>query len=217
MRKGLIVFLSFLIGLFLTNVSLADIPSPPVAQEIRIELSQNYPDYQFYFCSYKIEVKPNPNPPHPSRPNMIVGVPESFEQKLIELTADKPFIQPITSHIQYRSDKLSERVYWLVAIKKSQVAELESKIKSTVLDSKPIEGIKSARLEDSLPISGDWIKGAKIVVNKVSIGEKEMELKVEEGTASVGKVANCVGLGLLLTGIALIGGWWSKNKYIRNG
>jgi hypothetical protein len=208
------VTLSVIISLIFVNIALADVPAPPVAQEIQIELARNYPDYQFYLCSYQIEVKPNPNPPHPSRPDMVVSVPGSFEQKAIDLSPDKPFSQPVTSHIRYRSDKLSERVYWLAAIKKSQTPQLEAKIKEAVLNSIRTDGIRLARLEDTLPAGGDQSKGAKTVVNKVSLDEKEMKLTVEEGASNVKSGITCFGIGLFLTGLALLGGWWTKKRSI---
>jgi hypothetical protein len=179
-----------------------------VAQEIRVELSENYPDYQFYLCSYKIKVVPNPNPPHPSRPTMIVKLPESFEQKPIEL----PFNQTINSLVEYRGGKLSEKVFWLVAIKKSQAQELEPKIKSAVLDSS-VEGIKKKALEDSIYDLKNERKVVKVVVNKVSMDEKEIKLKVEAGEASAGSFS-CLGVGLFLVGLVLIGGWRLKKASI---
>jgi hypothetical protein len=203
-----------IIGLIFVNTALADVPAPPVAQEIQIELAQNHPDYQFYLCSYKIEVKPNPNPPHPSRPDMVVKVPGSFEQKAIDLSSDKPFSLAITSHIRYRSDELSERVYWLAAIKRSQTSELEGKITEAVLNAIRTDGIRLSRLEDTLPTGGDQSKGAKTVVNKISLDEKDMKLTVQEGNSNVKSGITCFGIGLFLTGLALLGAWWTKKRSI---
>lgn len=208
---------SLLIGLFSVNMALADIPPPPVAKEIRIELNLvSRTDYQFYLCSYNLEVKPNPNPPHPSRPNMIVNVPDSFQMKKIELSNDKPYSEPIgTGRVQNRGSYYDKTLY-LVAIDKSRIAELESKIKEAIDNNKVGDySIRFVRIETSLELRSDEGKGAKVVVNKISLDAKDMILTVEEGTAKTisGKTSNCIGFGLLLTGIALFGGWWSRKSF----
>lgn len=208
---------SLLIGLFSINIALADIPPPPVAKEIRIELNLvSRTDYQFYLCSYNLEVKPNPNPPHPSRPNMTVNVPDSFQMKKIELSADKPYSETLGSgRIQNRGSYYDKTLY-LVAIDKSRIAELEPKIKEAIDNKKDGDySIRFVRLETSLELRSDEGKGAKVVVNKISLDAKDMILTVEEGTAKTisGKASNCIGFGLLLTGIALFGGWWSRKSF----
>lgn len=208
---------SLLIGLFSINIALADIPPPPVAKEIRIELNLvSRTDYQFYLCSYNLEVKPNPNPPHPSRPNMTVNVPDSFQMKKIELSADKPYSEMLGSgRIQNRGSYYDKTLY-LVAIDKSRIAELEPKIKEAIDNKKDGDySIRFVRLETSLELRSDEGKGAKVVVNKISLDAKDMILTVEEGTAKTisGKASNCIGFGLLLTGIALFGGWWSRKSF----
>lgn len=209
------LILTTVIGLFFTIPTLADIPAPPVAQEIRIEIDKNYSDYQFYLCSYKLEVKPNPNPPHPSRPNMIVSIPDSFEQKPIDLTTDKPITQPINSFINYRSDKLSSRVFYIAAIKKSQAADLEAKIKDVIVNSTKIDGILTKPLEDTLELKGSDNKGATVVVNKISVDQGGLQSTIEEGTsASISNTGKCIGLGLFLTGIVFISGWWTRKKFL---
>lgn len=189
---------------------LADIPAPPVANEIRVEIDKNYPDYQFYLCSYKLTVVPNPNPPHPSRPNMITPVLDSFEQKTIDLATDKPLLIPITSNINYRSDKLSDKNFFIVAIKKSQASDLEAKIKDVVLNTVKVDDILSIALRDTLQLAGSGNKGAAIVVNKININQNRIELTVEEGNSAGGK---CIGLGLFLFGIVFISGWWTRKKF----
>lgn len=216
MNKFNFVF-SVIIGLFFVNVILGDIPPPPVAQEIRIELNQNYPDYQFYLCSYKLEVKPNPNPPHPSRPNMIVVVPDSFQMKKIDLSKENPYSEPLgNSRIQYRGSLYDKDLY-LVAIEKSKVAELESKIKDAIDNGKKEDAfIRFVEIETAFESRGNGGNGVKILVNKISIDEKGMNRKVEEGTATAvsNKVSSCIGLGFLLTGTALIGGWWMRKRLV---
>jgi hypothetical protein len=204
--------------LILASVSfvLADIPAPPVAQSIRIELLQNSPDYQFYLCSYRLEVKPNPNPPHPSRPNMIVKVPDSFELKKIELSPDKPYHEKLgNSRIQYRGSLYDKELY-LVAIKKSQMAELEPKIKEAIDNDK--EGdyeIRFVTLGTAILANGDGRKGAKVIVNKISLDEKDMIRNVYEGmtSSSSDKTLNNIGLGFLLTGLVFGGGWWTRRRF----
>ncbi|MBX7171442.1 MAG: hypothetical protein K1X72_10845 [Pyrinomonadaceae bacterium] len=212
-----VIIFSFLTVLILANIVRADIPPPPVADSIRIELNLvSRDDYQFYLCSYKLNVVPNPNPPHPSRPNMIVTVPDSFQMKKIELSGSNPYSETLGSgRIQYRGSYYDKSLY-LVAIKKSRVDELEPKIKEAIDNNKSGDySIRFVRLETSLEIRSDEGKGAKVVVNKVSLDEKDMILTVEEGKVSSvsGKASNCIGLGLLFAGFALISGWFVKRKY----
>lgn len=195
------------------GIALADIPSPPVGEEIRIELDKSYSDYQFYLCSYDVEVKANPNPPHPSRPTMIANVPGSFQMKKIDLSGAEPFILPIDkSRVKHRGSDISSKAMWLVAVKKSSAAELESKIQEAV-DGKPYSGeIKLTHLEDSLESRKDERTGAKVVVNRISIDEKGMTLKVEEGNALVSTARNCIGVGLILTAFMIFGGLWVRKS-----
>lgn len=207
-----------ILGLLFVGSVLADIPPPPVAQEIRIEINLvSREDYQFYLVSYDLKVVPNPNPPHPSRPNMIVNVPDSFQMKKIELSNDKPYSEPLGSgRIQYRGSVYDKTLY-LVAIKKSQVAELEPKIKETIDKNQLGDyAIRFVNLHTSIDTKDD--KSAKVIVNKISLDAKDMIVTVEEGTTSTvsatsGKTTNCIGLGFLLTGIALFGGWFGRRKF----
>lgn len=213
-KPNLVLMLIF--GLLFVNSVSADIPPPPVAQEIRIELDKNYTDYQFYLCSYKLEVKPNPNPPHPSRPNMIVRIPDSFELKKIELSYEKPYSEALgSSRIQYRGS-IYDKSLFLVAVEKSKAAELESKIQNAIDSGKSDDkSIRFVNLEESFESRTNEGKGVKVVVNKISLDDKGMTLNVEEGTAKniSGKTANCIGLGLLFAGIALFGGWWTRKRF----
>jgi hypothetical protein len=58
----------------LTANILADIPPSPIGEKIRIELNQDYSEYQFFLCSYAVVRKANLNPPHPLRPYITVKV-----------------------------------------------------------------------------------------------------------------------------------------------
>lgn len=211
------LFLSLIFSLFLINTTLADIPPPPIGESIRIELTQNYPDYQFYLCSYKLEVKPNPNPPHPSRPNMVVIVPDSFQMKKIDLSKDNPYNEMLgKSRIQNRGS-LYDRNLYLVAIEKSQVAELEPKIKESIDNRKNGNTlIRVVRIETAYESRDGDRKGVKVIVNKISMDEKKMNSTVEEGTTSAvsGKTSKYIGLGFLFTGLALIGGWWARKRLV---
>ena len=200
--------LAIILGILFVSSVLADIPPPPVAQEIRIEINVNArEDYQFYLCSYDLKVVPNPNPPHPSRPNMIVNVPDSFQMKKIELSNDTPYSEKLGSgRIQYRGSLYDKSLY-LAAIKKSQMAELESKIKDAI-DKNQQNSIFFVNLHTSIDTKDT--QGAKSIVNKVSLDDKGMTVKVEEGTNSP---FNCIGLGFILTGIAFLGGWFGKKKF----
>lgn len=202
-----------ILGLFIVSSVLADIPPPPVAQEIRIEININSSeDYQFYLCSYDLKVVPNPNPPHPSRPNMIVNVPDSFQMKKIELSSDKPYSEKLgEGRIQYRGSLYDKSLY-LAAIKKSEIVELESKIKEAI-EKKQQDSIRFVNLHTSIDTKDD--KSAKVIVNKVSLDAKDFTVMVEEGTASAistNRTISCIGLGFILTGIALLGGWFGKKK-----
>jgi hypothetical protein len=196
---------------------LADIPAPPVAESIRIELLQNSPEYQFYLCSYRLEVKPNPNPPHPSRPNMIVKAPDSFQIKKIELSADKPYNETLgNSRIQYRGSPYDKSLY-LVAIRKSQVAELEPKIKEAIDNNREGDySIRFLELSTAIESINGERKGPKVVVNKISLDAKDMILTIEEGTMStISNTPRGMCLGFLFAGLAMISGWWTKRKLFR--
>lgn len=209
------IVLSLIVGLLSVNIVLADIPAPPAGQEIRIELNQNYSDYQFYLCSFEIEVKLNPNPPHPSRLEMTVVLPNSFQQIPIELSREKPFIQPIgDGRVRLRGQQLPNKVFYLVAVKKTEAKELEAKIKGAVENTANESRIKLKRLEDSLESKENSKKGAKTIVNRISFNQNGMELMVEEGIAGNSKTSTCLGIGLLLTGLALIGGLWTKKRFV---
>jgi hypothetical protein len=41
-----------------------------------------------------------------------------------------------------------------------------------------------------------------------------MKLTVEEGASNVKSGITCFGIGLILTGLALLGGWWTKKRSI---
>ena len=207
--------LAFIIFLFSFSI-LADIPPPPVGEQIRIELEKNYPDYQFYLASYNLKVVPNPNPPHPSRPNMVVSIPDTFKLKKIDLSIEKPLLQSITSsRIEYRGILVGESLY-LVAIKKSLGEIAESKIKEAIDNRQNDNGIYTARLWQELESKKDYKVGAKVIVNKVtSLDDKGLKIDVSEGTATVGiisKTSNCISLGLILTGMAFVGIWWTRKR-----
>ena len=209
--------LAFIIFLFSFSI-LADIPPPPVGEQIRIELEQNYPDYQFYLASYNLKVVPNPNPPHPSRPNMVVTIPDSFKLKKIDLSVEKPLIQSITSsRIEYRGSLVGESLY-LVAARKSLGEIAESKIKEAIDNRQNDTGIYTTRLWQELESKKDYKVGAKVIVNKVtSLDDKGLKIDISEGTATVGiisKTSSCIGLGLILTGMALVGFWWTRKRIV---
>ena len=212
-----ITSIAFIIFLFSFSI-LADVPPPPVGQQIRIELAKNYPDYQFYIASYNLKVVPNPNPPHPSRPNMIVTIPDTFKLKKIDLSVEKPLTQAITSErVEYRGSLAGEWLY-LVAIKKSLGEIAESKIKDAIDNSKNDTGIYVERLWQELESKKDYRVGAKVIVNKVtSLDDKGLKIDISEGTAPVGiinKTSTCIGLGLFLTGMAFVGIWWTRKRIV---
>ncbi len=211
-----IICLIFLICLFSATL-LADIPPPPIGEQIRIELTQNYPEYQFYLASFKLKVVPNPNPPHPSRPDMIVDVPDSFKLRKIDLTYEKPLTEAITAaRIQYRGTIPGESLY-LVAVRKSLGDVVETKIREAIENHENGTGIYAAYLWQSLESAKDERRGAKLIVNRVSKFDDEgLKIGVSEGTVSAytGKAGNCIGLGLILTGIAFTGIWWSRKRLV---
>jgi hypothetical protein len=208
--------LALIIWLFSLNI-LADVPPPPVGEQIRIELEKNYPDYQFYIASYNLKVVPNPNPPHISRPNMIVPILDSFKLKKIDLTFEKPVIQSITSsRIEYRGSLAGENLY-LVAVKKSLGEIAESKIRDALDNLQNEAGIYTARLWQELDSKKDYKVGAKVIVNKVTnLDDKGLKIDISEGTSVgiVSKTSSCIGLGLFLTGMAFVGIWWTRKRIV---
>lgn len=216
--------LIFVIVLLSINI-LADIPPPPVGEKIRIELKQDYTDYDFYLASYDLKVVPNPNPPHVSRPNMVVNIPESFKLRKINLSFKKPFTEAITSaRIQNRGTLVGIDL-WLVAVKKSLGSDIESKVKAVIDGEKDGDGIYAASLEQMFESHKDGRRGVKLIVNTVmSLDEKGLKINASEGTASLlvenetpgfeGKTPTFVGLGLLLTGLAFVGVWWARKRFV---
>lgn len=209
---------------------LADIPPPPVGEKIRIEVKQDYSDYQFYIASYDMKVVPNPNPPHPSRPNMVVPIPESFKLKKIDLSIEKPFIESITTkRIQYRGSLVGNKL-WLVAVKKTIQSEIEPKIKTAIDTQKNADGIYIANLSQQLNSEKDFSQGAKIIIHTVKLDESGLQIEASEGTASAkseevtvsignnainigSKKSVYIGIGLFLTGMTFLGGWAAKKRF----
>ncbi|MEZ5428287.1 MAG: hypothetical protein R2747_18605 [Pyrinomonadaceae bacterium] len=208
-----------LLAVLLTaNVFRADVPAPPVGETIVVEVGENYPDYQFYIASYKRESRPNPKPPHISRPDVEVNLPESFNLEEIDLSAKHPHVRPIGSgRIKVNRWELAENVYWLVAVKKPAPEGLRARVRELIDKYEDGEGIYLARLNDSFELGVDEGKGAKVIVNKVkSLSEKGLEISVSEGgklPSVASRPMNLIGFGLILTGLALLGFWWTKRKY----
>lgn len=211
---------------FLSNFNiLADMAPPPIGEYYQVALEKNYPDYQFYIVSYDLKVVPNPNPPHVSRPNMTVRIPETFNLRKIELTAEKPFTEAITSaRIENRRTFVGKDLI-LVAVKKSLVGdEAEAKIKETIENNKKFDGI----FTKNLTLQEGWgrteNKAAQVVVNTVTgFDEKQgaINIKVSESKEAANSFASNylglgIGLGLLLTLIAFLGFWLiNKRKVAR--
>jgi hypothetical protein len=204
------------IFLFTINI-LADIPPPPVGEQIRIELKQNYPDYQFYIASYDLKVVPNPNPPHISRPNMVINIPDSFKLRQIDLSVEKPLIEAITNARIENRGTLVGKDLWLIAVKRTLGADVESKVKTAIDNRKNEDGIYTANLSQELESKKDERVGAKIILNTVTkLDEKGLVIQVSEGTMAQtnAKTANCIGLGFILMGIAFVGIWWTRKRIV---
>lgn len=209
--KGFIIGFTFLI-LFLNPV-LADMPAPPAADEMRIVLAQDYPGYQFYLCSFDLEVRPNPNPPHPSRPDMIVGVPGSFKLKPVELSAGKQITEMIgKKRLNYRGSELAPKSYYLAVVKGAQTLELEPKIEETIGGGHDANGIMFVRLEDSMDKWAGKTGGTRIAVNKITLTENGLRVEVSEGQP--GTTNTCIGLFMFTFGIMTLIAWRGKMSQI---
>lgn len=210
--KDITVAFAFVLAFIVMAV--ADIPAPPAANEIRIGLAKDYPGYQFYLCTFDLEVKPNPNPPHPSRPDMIAAIPGSFKLRPVELTAGKQFSEKVgDKRITYRGSQIAAKSYYLAVVRGSQTQELEPKIQEVIESGKDGNGVMFVGLEESLEAKGNYRAGATVVVNTVTMDEKGLSVKASEGTpGSTGIARNCFGLFMFAMGILMLVFWRKKAK-----
>ncbi|HRH45695.1 MAG TPA: hypothetical protein PKY82_28905 [Pyrinomonadaceae bacterium] len=214
-----IIVLITIVFLFNFNI-LADMAPPPIGEYYQVALQQNYPDYQFYIVSYDLKVVPNPNPPHPSRPNMTIRIPETFNLRKIDLSIEKPFTEAIPgTRIENRGTFVGKDLI-IVAVNKSLIGDdVEAKIKDSIENQKQIDGV----FTKILTLQEGWgrteNKAAKVVINTVTgFDEKQKAINIQGSAskeASGSFASNYPGLGiivgLLLTLIALLG-FWLINK-----
>lgn len=191
--------LFFLLAAFLfSGIALADIPAFSIPGYIRIEIDQNYPEYQFYLCSYEIKSIKTPKPNANKLKDISGGkfaynytfekVPDTFQMRKIDLTPENPITEPITgSRIETIGGwSAPSKVLFLVAVKKEKADESEKKLKNlfnnlAVLKDKTsdTDGIRILRLEDSLKHSFGSGKDM-IAVNKIFFYENNLARKIDE-------------------------------------